>query len=371
MVCCVDLAECASHQVMETVSCCLTAFTAPVPVSSSGLNGLSGRNRFTVCSRTKSASHRIFHSPRSARVFRIKCAANSTADDAPRRQDQYVSAEVGLAAQRNAIEHCGDTLTLAKRFAGSVVEAFMEMFPASLTLNAVFIASGPGFNGLVGVCAALILKDKGYAPTVFRVESSDTVGDVDVGDLIQQNGLSFCDFVPRTLDFYYDVVIDSLFGVGFDGEDLRPTYWGIFEVLLNSELPLAAIDMPSGWDVDNGPRMIDVKSGTFLQPELLVSLGVPKAGAKMFAGNFHYIGGRDVLAPGWLESHNIKPPVFRTDSAQCALLSSSALPSRTSNGEKYGRLGQFEATLWNSKHRIKWVSDEEIDNMDGIDLEFD
>lgn len=358
---------------MKTAVDSVAAFAAPVNVS-------TATDRMSVCTRRgvlfgrrgRSVSYRACRSRRSDGLRRLACSASPTANDVPRRLDQFVSAEVGLAAQRDALVHCGgDTLTLAYRFAGSVAEAFMEMFPISMTSNAVFIACGPGFNGLVGVCVGVLLKGKGYSPAVFRLESSQAVGGVDVEDLIQKQGIPFCDFVPRTLDFYYDIVIDALFGVGFDGEDLRPTYWGIFEVLLNSELPLAAIDMPSGWDVDNGPRMIDVKSGTFLQPELLVSLGVPKAGSKIFAGTFHYIGGRDVLPPGWMESRNVKPPVFRTENATCALLSSSALPSRASNGEKYGRPGQFEATLWDSKKRIKWVSDEEIDNMDGVDLEFD
>lgn len=358
---------------MESVLGGVAGFAAPLCVSTiTEARSLNTRRRFTFDRKPRSVAHRARRSRRSVGPSRLKCTASSTEGDVPRRLDQFVSAEVGLAAQRDALAHCGgDTLTLANGFAGSVVEAFMEMFPISMTSNAVFIACGPGFNGLVGVCVAVTLKEKGYAPAVFRAESSPAICDIDAEDLIQKHGISFCDFVPRTLDFYYDVVIDALFGVGFDGEDLRPKYWGIFEVLLNSELPLAAIDMPSGWDVDYGPRMIDVKSGTFLQPELLVSLGVPKAGAKMFAGSFHYVGGRDVLPPGWMESHNIKPPVFRTESSTCALLSSSALPSRVSNGEKYGRPGQFEATLWDSKKRIKWVSDEEIDNMDGVDLEFD
>lgn len=268
-------------------------------------------------------------------------------------------------AQHDAIAHAGgDTLSVANRYAASVVEAFMEMYPLAGGFSAIFIACGPGFNGLVGVAVAIILKARGYSPTLFRLESSSAIADLDVDKLIQSSEVPFCDFVPRTLDFYYDVIVDSLFGVGFDGKDLQQQYWGIFEVFLNSELPLMSIDMPSGWDVDSGPRTIDVKAGTFLQPDLLVSLGIPKSGAKVFSGSFHYVGGRDILPPGWTDTHDVQLPAFRTESATCALLSSIALPSRASNGERYGRPGQFEATLWDNKSRIKWVSDEEVDDMD-------
>jgi NAD(P)H-hydrate epimerase len=270
-----------------------------------------------------------------------------------------------LLAQADAITHFrGDAQAVAERYAVSVAEALVEMYPLTGGPSAVFVVCGPGFNGLVGVRAAILLKRAGYSPTVFRPKSSSALADIDVDSQLEASGVSFCDFVPRTLDFYYDIVVDALLGMGFDGEDLRSEYWGIFEVLLNTQLPLVSVDMPTGWDLDNGPRVVDVRAGTFLQPELLVSLGVPKNGAKMFAGSFHYIGGRNTLPVGWMETHGIELPAFRSELSSCALLSSSALPSRSRNGEAYGRPGRFEATLWDSKTRITWVSDEEADDMD-------
>jgi NAD(P)H-hydrate epimerase len=49
-----------------------------------------------------------------------------------------------------------------------------------------------------------------------------------------------------------------------------------------------AIDIPSGWDVEEGD-----KQGRGLNAAMLISLTLPKKGAKDFKG-VHYLGGRFV-----------------------------------------------------------------------------
>ena len=51
--------------------------------------------------------------------------------------------------------------------------------------------------------------------------------------------------------------------------------------------------VPSGWDVDSGPLE---SADTSLQPDVLVSLMLPKLCAKAFQGRAHYLG--KVLLPG-------------------------------------------------------------------------
>jgi NAD(P)H-hydrate epimerase len=48
------------------------------------------------------------------------------------------------------------------------------------------------------------------------------------------------------------------------------------------------VDIPSGWDVENGPQ-----EGCIEDPEVLISLTAPKLCAKHFKGR-HFIGGRFV-----------------------------------------------------------------------------
>jgi hypothetical protein len=53
--------------------------------------------------------------------------------------------------------------------------------------------------------------------------------------------------------------------------------------------PVASVDIPSGWHVENGDEARDG-----LRPEMLVSLTAPKRAARFFQGLHHYLGGRFV-----------------------------------------------------------------------------
>lgn len=53
-----------------------------------------------------------------------------------------------------------------------------------------------------------------------------------------------------------------------------------------------SIDIPSGWDVENGPTpSTDNKGLEAIAPELLISLTAPKLCAKHFNGKYHFLGG--------------------------------------------------------------------------------
>lgn len=281
----------------------------------------------------------------------------------------FVPGHVGRIAQGEAIAYAsGNISVVAEKCAQGVLDALLQTYPNEDHLS-VFVVAGPGFNGLVGAFSAVLLHKNGYKPTVYCLERSlgaaqgaSWASNVDVCSMLRERDIPLCDFAPRTLDFYFDVVVDGLLGVGFDGGDIRVQYWDIFELLVKTELPILSIDMPSGWDLDSGPRSVDVSANTFVQPEVLVSLGVAKDGAKMFAGAFHFLGGRH-LPPGWADANDVELPAFRDDGTSAVLISSNAFGSNT-NGEVYGRPGKFEATLWDNKTRRKWISDEEMDDLD-------
>ena len=57
-----------------------------------------------------------------------------------------------------------------------------------------------------------------------------------------------------------------------------------------SRIPIASIDVPSGWDVEAGPSPLD--PSLVIRPELLISLTAPKHCARKFDGKFHALGGR-------------------------------------------------------------------------------
>ena len=79
--------------------------------------------------------------------------------------------------------------------------------------------------------------------------------------------------------------------------------------LVKTTIPVASIDIPSGWDVERG----DVR-GLGLMPDMLISLTAPKVSAKFFSGQHHFLGGRFV-PPHIAEKYDLQdmPPYPGTD----------------------------------------------------------
>ena len=94
-----------------------------------------------------------------------------------------------------------------------------------------------------------------------------------------------------------DVILDAIFGFSFS-PPLRAPFDAILPVLADSGLPIVSVDIPSGWDVEDGRVPIIIKDAdgqetTFLglTPEVLISLTAPKLGVKDFKEK-HFLGGR-------------------------------------------------------------------------------
>ncbi|XP_038643152.1 NAD(P)H-hydrate epimerase isoform X2 [Scyliorhinus canicula] len=93
---------------------------------------------------------------------------------------------------------------------------------------------------------------------------------------------------PRFLDEVYNLIVDAVFGFSFRGQ-VREPFAAILGTLEGVTIPIASVDIPSGWDVEKG--------GTGgIQPDLLISLTAPKKAAAHFEGRYHYLGGRFVPA---------------------------------------------------------------------------
>lgn len=87
----------------------------------------------------------------------------------------------------------------------------------------------------------------------------------------------------------FDVVLDGIFGFSFDAKrPLRSPFDTLLPAIKASGLPVVAIDIPSGWDVEGGNT-----SGNGLEAETLISLTAPKLCARHFKGR-HYLSGRFV-----------------------------------------------------------------------------
>lgn len=157
----------------------------------------------------------------------------------------------------------------------------------------ILILVGPGNNGGDGLVMARHLQLLGFKPEIFYPKRTNKEL---FNNLVVQAELSDIPFIAalpnhEDLTRKYSLLVDCLFGFSFR-PPVRPDFRPILEILSKTTIPIASVDIPSGWDVESGPPQDE--STPIVKPDLLVSLTAPKQCAKYFTGRFHYLGGRFV-----------------------------------------------------------------------------
>lgn len=183
----------------------------------------------------------------------------------------------------------------------SCAQAMAEVWPEPAR---VLVCCGPGNNGGDGLVAARHLHHFGWAVDVLYPKP--TPKPLYEGLVTQLRALD----VPVGADVAaadlarYDVVLDALFGFSFKGAPRAPFDALLAKLAAEGAPPVASVDIPSGWDVEEG----DVHN-TGLCPELLVSLTTPKLCARHFKGPHHFLGGRFV-PPAIAEGYDLRLPKY-------------------------------------------------------------
>ena len=77
--------------------------------------------------------------------------------------------------------------------------------------------------------------------------------------------------------------------------------------MLLKDTPIVSVDVPSGWDVENGRPG---NKSICLEPETLISLTAPKITASKFHGA-HFLGGRFV-PPSIAHKYDITVPEYES-----------------------------------------------------------
>lgn len=181
-----------------------------------------------------------------------------------------------------------DVVQLMELAGLSVAAAVREAFEPSTTN--ILIVAGPGNNGGDGLVAARHLLHFGFKPTIIYPKPGKS--DLFAKLLKQCDDLDIPIGTTWNSEHHYDLVLDAVFGFSF-----RP-HGGVrapFDVLISqmreTNVPVVSIDVPSGWDVEQGDT-----HGIGVKPTMLVSLTAPK----LFAQNLpstvkrHFLGGRFV-----------------------------------------------------------------------------
>ncbi|XP_071950398.1 NAD(P)H-hydrate epimerase-like [Antedon mediterranea] len=173
----------------------------------------------------------------------------------------------------------------------SCATAIAQAYPLNTSITNgrnVLICCGPGNNGGDGLVCARHLKLFGYRPTIFYPKRPSRELFQNLTTQCSMMDIPFVSSLPQSDDMNktYMFIVDAIFGFSFKGE-VRAPFKDVLDTLKTVTIPICSIDVPSGWDVENG-------NPDGLQPEFLISLTAPKKCAELFKGRHHYLGGRFV-----------------------------------------------------------------------------
>lgn len=222
----------------------------------------------------------------------------------------YLNQAQAAAIDEELMGPIGFSLDQLMELAGlSVASAIAEVYGVN-QYSRVLVICGPGNNGGDGLVASRHLFHFGYKPSICYPKRTDKP--VYHGLVTQLQSLSVpflqADELSSALAGNFDIVVDAIFGFSFHGKP-RPPFDRLIKHLADTSesnakdigvVPVVSVDIPSGWDVEEGD-----KDGTGLKPDMLVSLTAPKLCAKQFKGPHHFLGGRFV-PPALAEKYNLR-----------------------------------------------------------------
>ncbi|NXJ41436.1 NNRE epimerase, partial [Ciconia maguari] len=168
-------------------------------------------------------------------------------------------------------------------------------------------AARPRFPSVTLRLLSLLLL-QGYEPTVYYPKRPNKPLFEGLTTQCQKMDIPFLPEFPAEaalIDELYGLVVDAIFGFSFKGA-VREPFSSILSTLERITVPIASIDIPSGWDVEKG-------KGDGLQPDMLISLTAPKKAAMHFTGRYHFLGGRFVPAALQKKYALNLPPYPETD----------------------------------------------------------
>ncbi|ABO66718.1 MULTISPECIES: bifunctional ADP-dependent NAD(P)H-hydrate dehydratase/NAD(P)H-hydrate epimerase [Geobacillus] len=152
----------------------------------------------------------------------------------------------------------------------------------------VAVLVGTGNNGGDGLVIARMLKSYGYDADVWLVPPQEKVKGAarTALEVYERSGYSWIAYEGNERAFaarvpHYDVIIDSLLGIGIKG-DVRPPYKEIIEQVNRTSATVYAIDVPSGVPADGG----DVS--TAIRADVTLTVQCPKLGAYTFPAADYY-----------------------------------------------------------------------------------
>lgn len=171
----------------------------------------------------------------------------------------------------------------------SCAHAVTKCFPVEKHPR-ILVCCGPGNNGGDGLVAARHLALMGYTPTIYYPKPTAKALFENLSHQCRRMEIPSVAECPSVEEAAcdFDLILDALFGFSFK-PPVRADFVAVVELMQQTKLPIASVDIPSGWDVEKG-KVTECD----LEPALLISLTAPKLCARQFRGEHHYLGGRFV-----------------------------------------------------------------------------
>lgn len=230
---------------------------------------------------------------------------SDTTGTCPSFQTGYLNAKDAYDLDVELMTSPGFTLEQLMELAGlSVAQVVFEVTPTPP--GKVLIVCGPGNNGGDGLVAARHLALFGHeVVVVYPKRTTRQPHYTNLVQTCQDLDIPILDEMPNNLA-RFSTMVDAIFGFSFDGAPREP-FASILTLMMNAQsefnIPIVSVDVPSGWNVDEG----DV-SGLGFMPQVLISLTAPKLCSKKFQGR-HFCGGR-FLPPALAQKYNITMPPY-------------------------------------------------------------
>ncbi|MGD0283704.1 MAG: NAD(P)H-hydrate dehydratase [Dissulfurispiraceae bacterium] len=244
---------------------------------------------------------------------------------------KVVTADEMRDIDRRTIQDYGiPGLVLMERAGFAVASKVKELYPS----KRILVLCGGGNNGGDGLVAARDLFNWGFKVTVIMTSKKEMLS----SDCAAQYQIAKKMGIPvefrKTLsekDIHGAAVIDAVFGTGL-ARPVKGDIAGLFSFLNNADVPVLAVDMPSGVSSDTG----EILGGAVIA-DYTVTFGLPKRGHFLYPGA-QYTG---LL---FTEDIGIPSQLLESDSIPAALIdqgmASSLIPPRRRDSFKgdYGHV---------------------------------
>lgn len=209
--------------------------------------------------------------------------------------DKYVGAATMKMIDAKSINEVGiPSMVLMERAALSVVKNIKEREDNN---SRCIVVAGVGNNGGDGICIARILNEYGYNVKVYVIGNQEkcSVETRQQIDIAKNSGVCFV----NQIDFNeYDIVIDSIFGIGLC-RDIKDDFYEMIERINKADKVVYAVDIPSGINTDTG-----CIQGIAIKADYTITFGVNKKGLILHPGRIY--AGKVIVEDIGFPKHVIK-----------------------------------------------------------------